>query len=160
MDKINKRYICVEKNEMIVRSGYAIWRGDIQSGFGELTSQSNVLKNQPYSFQTRYKSPDGRDGTNPEELMATAHAGCFAMAVSLILINAGYIAEEIRTSAAIAFTMAEGGFSVTAIELELHARVARITKDEFHKIAIYAKENCPISKLLASVPISLKIVLN
>lgn len=142
------------------RSAEAVWHGDGQSGSGTLDSQSGVLHQQPYSFNSRFKSEDGKAGTNPEELIAAAHAGCFTMALSFMLAGVGFKADELRTQASVNVEMKDGGFVITGIELNLSAKIPGIDKEIFQSIASKAKESCPVSKALAAVPISLKASLS
>jgi len=138
------------------RRSTAIWQGDGETGKGTLTTQSGVLKDQPYSFQTRFKSEDGRDGTNPEEVIAAAHSGCFTMALSFKLAAAGFTAEELRTIATVELQSKDGGFVISAIELMLEAKIPGIDDGRFQEIANDAKENCPVSKALSATPMSLQ----
>lgn len=130
----------------IIRKGSAVWSGDLKSGRGRVSTQSGALKDNPYGFTTRF---EGEPGTNPEELIAAAHASCFSMALSMILGQDGNTPEEIRTSVAVRLARAEGGFKVTAIHIDVTARVPGLDEEGFSKAAQTAKENCPISKLLA-----------
>ena len=129
------------------RTATSVWKGSGQEGKGTLTTQSGVFKEQPYSFKTRFKNEDGKEGTNPEELIAAAHAGCFNMALSVALGQSGYTPDELRTEAAVSLEKEGEGFAVTKSVLTLSAKVPNIKQDEFDKIAKGAKENCPISKL-------------
>ena len=129
------------------RTATSVWKGSGQEGKGTLTTQSGVFKEQPYSFNTRFKNEDGKEGTNPEELIAAAHAGCFNMALSVALGQSGYTPDELRTEAAVSLEKQGEGFAVTKSVLTLSARIPNIKQDEFDKIAKGAKENCPISKL-------------
>jgi lipoyl-dependent peroxiredoxin len=139
----------------MIRTSSATWRGDGPKGKGALTTQSGVFKDQPYSFQTRFASEDGKAGTNPEELLGAAHAGCFAMALAFALTEAGKPAEELRVSAKIDFQKGEGGWAIRGIALELEGKVPGVDAAKFQELAAKAKTNCPISKALASVPITL-----
>ena len=122
----------------------AIWKGDGIDGEGVLTAQSGAFNNMPYSFKTRFKNDDGQLGTNPEELIAAALAGCFNMKLSFVLNEANFNPEELSTEAVLTFVDGE----VTSIDLKLHAKVPGITKENFIKLAEEAKENCPISGVL------------
>jgi len=122
----------------------AIWTGDGADGDGVLTSQSGALNNMPYSFKTRFKNDDGKLGTNPEELIAGALAGCFNMKLSFILNDANFNPEELKTDALLTF---EDG-KITIIDLNLKGKVANITRKKFIELAIEAKNNCPISGAL------------
>lgn len=143
----------------LIRRSTAIWRGTGLEGAGTLSSTSGVLSNTPYSFSARFVSEDGKAGTNPEELIAAAHAGCFSMALSFQLSGAGFPPDELSTTAHVAVEKKEAGFEVTGITLELHARVPGISADQFQALAAKAKEGCPISKALKAVPIELKATL-
>lgn len=122
----------------------AIWTGDGEDGNGVLTSQSGALNNMPYSFKTRFKNDDGKLGTNPEELIAGALAGCFNMKLSFVLNDANFNPEELETDALLTF---EDG-KITIIDLILKGKVANISREKFIELAIDAKNNCPISGAL------------
>jgi len=122
----------------------AIWKGDGADGTGVLTAQSGAFNNMPYSFKTRFKNDDGTLGTNPEELIAAAHAGCFNMKLSFVLNESDYNPEELNTDAVLTF---EDG-KVISIELNLKAKVPNINEEKFQELAEEAKENCPISGAL------------
>jgi len=122
----------------------AIWTGDGEDGNGVLTSQSGALNNMPYSFKTRFKNDDGKLGTNPEELIAGALAGCFNMKLSFVLNDANFNPEELETDALLTF---EDG-KITIIDLILKGKVANISREKFIELAIEAKNNCPISGAL------------
>lgn len=139
----------------MIRTSSAVWRGDGLHGKGELTTQSGVFQGQPYSFQTRFQSEDGKAGTNPEELLGAAHAGCFAMATSFALTEAGHPPEELNVSAAVELSKDGAGFAISSIALTLEARVSGLDDAKFQGIAEAAKKNCPLSKALASTPIKL-----
>lgn len=123
----------------------AHWEGDIKKGKGTISTQSGALKEQPYGFNTRFED---EPGTNPEELIGAAHAGCFSMAFSLELSNAGYTADSIDTKAKVTLDKDGDGFSITKIHLDMNAAVPGIDDAEFQKIANGAKEGCPVSKVL------------
>ena len=122
----------------------AIWKGDGADGTGVLTAQSGAFNNMPYSFKTRFKNDDGTLGTNPEELIAAAHAGCFNMKLSFVLNESDYNPEELNTDAVLTF---EDG-KVISIELNLKAKIPNIDEEKFQELAEEAKENCPISGVL------------
>ncbi len=122
----------------------AIWKGDGADGTGVLTAQSGAFNNMPYSFKTRFKNDDGTLGTNPEELIAAAHAGCFNMKLSFVLNESDYNPEELNTDAILTF---EDG-KVISIELNLKAKVPNINEEKFIELAEEAKDNCPISGAL------------
>ena len=127
------------------RKASAVWQGDLKSGKGTVSTASGVLANTQYSFSTRFENGVG---TNPEELVAAAHAGCFSMALSAQLGNANMTAQSIDTKAALTFEKTDAGFTVTAINLDVKARIPGGDKAAFDKAAEEAKKNCPISRLL------------
>jgi osmotically inducible protein OsmC len=129
------------------------------NGEGTLTSQSHVLNNQPFSFKLRFENADGQAGTNPEELIAAAHSGCFSMALAFALANAGFTATSIDTEASVNLQPSDGGFSITGIALKLVASIPNISREQFDTIAAGAKAGCPVSKALSSVPITLEATL-
>tara|TARA_B100001057_G_scaffold452612_1_gene496692 strand:- start:5237 stop:5656 length:420 start_codon:yes stop_codon:yes gene_type:complete len=122
----------------------AIWKGDGADGNGVLTAQSGAFDKMPYSFKTRFENDEGKLGTNPEELIAAAHAGCFNMKLSFVLNEAGYNPEELNTDAVLTF---EDG-KIISIELNLSAKVSNVSKEEFEELTEDAKKNCPISGVL------------
>lgn len=127
------------------RTASAEWRGGLKDGKGTISSGSGVLENTQYSFGTRFE--EGK-GTNPEELIAAAHAGCFAMALSAQLGEAGITPESIHANATVALEKGEGGWAVTSSHLDVKARIPGADSAAFEKAANAAKEGCPISKLL------------
>lgn len=129
----------------INRSANAQWLGNLNEGTGTLSAPGGVLSNTPYSFKTRFG--DGV-GTNPEELIAAAHAGCFTMALSFALQNAGFTATSLQTRADLALNQVPGGFSIASIKLTTRGRVPGIEAARFNEIAADAKVNCPVSKVL------------
>jgi osmotically inducible protein OsmC len=139
----------------MIRKSTARWRGDGMHGKGELTTQSGAFKDQPYSFMTRFQSEDGRAGTNPEELIGAAHAGCYAMALAFALTDAGHPAEELRVTAAVDLQKVEDGFAIKGIALDLEGRVPGLDATKFQQLAEAAKKGCPVSKALAATPITL-----
>src|ERR1022692_3310295 len=126
------------------RTANAEWHGDLKSGTGTISTASGVLSNTNYSFHTRFE--DGK-GTNPEELLAAAHAGCFTMAVSAQLAGAGLKAESLETTCTISLEQKDGGFSITESHLELKAKIPGATPEAFEKATQAAKAGCPVSKL-------------
>ena len=138
------------------RSASAIWHGDLKQGTGSLTTQSHVLNNTPYSFHTRFE--DGA-GTNPEELIAAAHAGCFTMALSSQLTSAGHPPTTLETSAIVTLETTDAGPTVTKIHLTTNATIPGIEKAMFDELAKKAKEGCPISRLLKAAEITLDATL-
>jgi len=129
----------------MIRKGSAEWRGGLKDGQGTVSMESGVLANAPYSFGTRFENAKG---TNPEELVAAAHAGCFSMALSAELGRAGITPESIRTTAAVTLEKVGEGFSVTSSHLDVIARIPGGDRAAFQKAAEGAKAGCPISKLL------------
>jgi lipoyl-dependent peroxiredoxin len=136
---------------MPTRTAHAEWTGAIDSGKGRMEFGSGAFEG-PYSFESRMK--DG-PGTNPEELIGAAHAGCFSMAFSLVLGNAGHPPESIATDAKVKFEQQGEGWAITGIELITKAKVPGIGEDDFQKAAEAAKENCPVSVALGAVDITL-----
>jgi osmotically inducible protein OsmC len=130
---------------MMKRKASAIWKGGIRDGKGTISTDSGVLSDTPYSFGTRF----GNDkGTNPEELIGAAHAGCFSMALSLILGEAGFTPENISTVASVTLEKIEGGFGITAVHLDVSAKVPGISPQAFQAAADKAKTGCPVSRVL------------
>jgi osmotically inducible protein OsmC len=127
------------------RTASAIWLGDLKLGKGSLTTQSGVLKETPYSFTTRFENAVG---TNPEELIAAAHAGCFTMALTAFLGRAGITPEKLLTQATLTMEQVQGNWTITAIHLDLSARIPGIGREKFEEIAVDAKANCPVSRVL------------
>jgi lipoyl-dependent peroxiredoxin len=127
------------------RSASAVWNGDLKTGKGTVSSQSGVLSKTPYSFGRRFEDDPG---TNPEELVAAAHAGCFTMALSGQLGNAKLVADQLETKATLTFEKTDAGWSVTNIHLELVGSVPGADAETFTKLANVAKQDCPISRLL------------
>jgi len=130
------------------RTSTAIWRGTGLEGSGRLTTQSGALTDQAYGFKARFQSEDGKAGTNPEELLAAAHAGCFTMALAFRLANAGHPADELNTEAKVDMLKTDAGWSIPAIHLTVTAKVPGIDAGKFQELAADAKANCPISKVL------------
>lgn len=139
----------------IKRNGSAVWSGGLKDGKGAVSTGSGVLKDSQYGFNTRFE--DG-PGTNPEELIGAAHAGCFTMALSGQLGQAGLTAQELRTTATVSMDKVDGGFSITAVHLDLVAKIPGASQEAFDKAANTAKENCPVSKLLnANITLTAKL---
>ena len=126
------------------RTSHVVWNGNGKDGNGTLSTQSGALKDLPYSFKTRFQNDDGKLGTNPEELIAAAHAGCFNMKLSFVLNENDYYPDELITDAELTFV--DG--VVESIELKLNAKISNISNDKFQELAKIAKNNCPISGLL------------
>ena len=127
------------------RKGSAVWNGGLKDGKGTVSTASGILSNAPYSFVTRFEN---EKGTNPEEVIGAAHAGCFSMALSAQLNNAGLKPERIATEATVTLEKLESGFAVTSVHLQVNARVPGASQDQFNTAANNAKAGCPISKLL------------
>ena len=129
----------------MIRKASAVWNGSLKEGNGTISTDSGVLSKTPYSFSTRFENGAG---TNPEELIAAAHAGCFTMALSAQLGNAGITPESLETSAAVTLEKLEAGFTITKVHLDVSARIPGVDKAAFEKAAENAKAGCPISRLL------------
>jgi osmotically inducible protein OsmC len=128
------------------RTASAVWKSTLKEGHGTVSTPNGVLNNAPYSFVSRFESGSG---TNPEELIAAAHAGCFAMALSLFLEKAGFKSDTLEASATVSLeNLPEKGFTVTSSHLVLKGKVPGITNEKFQEVANAAKAGCPISKLL------------
>ncbi|WP_426322592.1 OsmC family protein [Pseudoduganella sp. R-43] len=125
-------------------SGSAVWTGGIKDGRGAISTASGALQAAPYGFSSRF---EGKPGTNPEELIGAAHAGCFTMALSLILGEAGLTAEKMETKAEVTLDKVPDGFSISAIRLDLQAKIPGADKAKFEELANKAKLGCPVSKL-------------
>ena len=129
----------------VIRQGSARWQGGLKDGKGSITTESGALNAYPYGFASRF---EGRPGTNPEELIGAAHAGCFTMALSLILGEAKLTAEWMETSAKVTLEQVGGGYAITAVHLALRAKVPGADRATFEGLAGKAKAGCPVSKLL------------
>jgi osmotically inducible protein OsmC len=129
----------------MVRKGRASWRGSGKDGKGDLSTDSGVLSSTPYSFKTRFEN---ERGTNPEELIAAAHAGCFTMALAFQLQGAGFTPTELSTEAAVSLDKEGEGFRITKSALTLRAQVPGIDRAKFEELARAAEKNCPVSKVL------------
>ncbi len=138
------------------RRSTAIWQGNGMEGKGTLQSTSGVLNKTPYSFNTRFKNEDGVAGTNPEELIAAAHAGCYAMALSFALSAAGYTPTELKVDAAVNIEFMADHFEINNIHLSLMGDVPEITPEKFQELALLAKINCPVSQALKAVEITME----
>ena len=137
------------------RKASAVWQGGIKDGKGSISTESGVLTATHYSFATRF---EGAKGTNPEELIAGAHAGCFSMALSLMLGEAGIQPERIDTSAAVSLEKTEGGFTITKVHLEVSVRAPGADRAKFDAAAAKAKTGCPVSKVLnAAITMNAKL---
>jgi len=127
------------------KTASAVWQGDLKSGKGTISTQSGALAQQPYGFNTRFGD---QPGTNPEELLGAAHAGCFSMALSNILGEAGLKAERIDTAAEVTLDKTDDGFSITAVHLKVVASIPGADAKAFEEAAAKAKAGCPVSKVL------------
>jgi lipoyl-dependent peroxiredoxin len=137
------------------RKASAVWKGGLKDGKGTISATSGVLSNTPFSFGTRFENTPG---TNPEELIAAAHAGCFSMALSAQLGNAGFTPESINTSATLTLEKLESGFTITTVHLDVVGRVPKADNAAFQKAAENAKSGCPVSKVLnAKITMSAKL---
>ncbi|MBU6341744.1 MAG: OsmC family protein [Bacteroidetes bacterium] len=139
------------------RTASAVWQGTGAEGVGKLNGPSGVFQDTPYSFKARFQNEDGTAGTNPEELIAAAHAGCYAMALSFQLTGAGFPPASLEVKAEIDMESGEGGWSFKQITLHLHADVPGIAAEKLQELAEAAKAGCPVSRALAAVPIALVI---
>ncbi|MGQ0700809.1 MAG: OsmC family protein [Panacagrimonas sp.] len=128
----------------IKRRGSVVWQGGIKDGKGAISTESGALKDYPYGFASRF---EGKAGSNPEELIAAGHAACFTMALSLILGQSNLVAEQMDTSATVTLEQVEGGYAITAVHLDLRARVPGADTETFQRLAGMAKLGCPVSKL-------------
>jgi len=140
---------------MAIRKGSAVWQGNLPKGNGTVSTESGVL-NHKYSFSSRFENGDD---TNPEELIAAAHAGCFSMALSHALSEAGYVPDMVETDAHVSLEKLADGFAITGIKLVNKSKVPGIDKGKFEEIANGAKTGCPVSKALKAVDISLETTL-
>jgi lipoyl-dependent peroxiredoxin len=137
-------------------TGSAVWEGGIKDGKGAISTQSGALKAYPYGFASRF---EGKPGTNPEELIGAAHAGCFTMALSLILGEAQLTASHMETKATVTLEKLDDGYAITAVHLNLEARVPGADQAKFEELAGKAKAGCPVSKLLkATVTLDAKLL--
>ncbi|MEJ1965270.1 MAG: OsmC family protein [Gammaproteobacteria bacterium] len=129
----------------MIKKASAIWKGGIKDGGGTISTETGVLKNAPYGFKSRFENGPG---TNPEELLGAAHAGCFSMALSLILGEAGYTAEKIETHAAVTLEKVADGFAITSSHLDVTVKIPGADNAKFQELANKAKAGCPVSKVL------------
>src|ERR671913_1111867 len=129
----------------MIRKARAVWQGTGKDGKGLLTTDSGILSDTPYTFKTRFESDPG---TNPEELIAAAHAGCFSMALAFQLQGAGFTPTELATEAAVTLVQEGGGFKISKSALTLQAQVPNIDRAKFEELARAAEKNCPVSKVL------------
>ena len=137
------------------RKASAVWKGGLKDGAGSVSSASGILSNTPYSFKTRFEN---NPGTNPEELIAAAHAACFSMALSAQLGGANLTPESINTSATLTMEKLDSGWTITAVNLDVVAKVPGASEEAFNKAASDAKAGCPVSKVLnAKITMSAKL---
>ena len=137
-------------------SGSAVWSGGVKDGKGAISTHSGALEAYPYGFSSRF---EGEPGTNPEELIGAAHAGCFTMALSLMLGEAQLTASHMQTKADVTLDQVEGGYAITAVHLTLTAKIPGASQESFEAIAAKAKAGCPVSKLLnAEITLDAKLV--
>src|ERR1041384_3564161 len=140
----------------MIRRATAVWRGSGRDGNGRLSSESGVLAETPYSFKTRFEN---EKGTNPEELIAAAHAGCFTMALAFQLQGAGFTPTELSTEAAVTLEQEEQGFRISRSALTLRAQVPNLDEAAFARMASEAEKNCPVSKVLnAEITLDAKLM--
>jgi lipoyl-dependent peroxiredoxin len=140
----------------MIRKAVAVWRGNGRSGTGDISTESGVLEKVPYSFRTRFEN---ESGTNPEELVAAAHAGCFTMALAFRLQTAGVTATELTTEAAVTLEPEGQGFRISRSALTLRARVPGLNDATFAELARDAERTCPVSKLLkAEITLDAKVI--
>jgi osmotically inducible protein OsmC len=138
------------------RQANAIWKGTLTEGSGTLSSQSGALSGLPYTFKGRFQDESGKSGTNPEELIAAAHSGCFAMQLSHLLAQNGTPADQLDAKATITYgPAAGGGFEITESALTLVGKVPGITAEKFQELANQAKAGCPVSKALGAIRVTL-----
>lgn len=127
------------------RKASVVWHGELKSGSGKITTESGALKETPYSFKTRFEQ---EEGTNPEELIAAAHAGCFTMAFANQLGELGFTPESIETTAAVTLKKGDEGWNISTVHLETRPNVPLANESDVREAALFAKENCPVSRLL------------
>ncbi len=141
------------------RTAQAVWRGSGPEGSGQLTTQSGALSELPYSAKLRFQNEDGTLGTNPEELIAAAHAGCFSMALAFRLTAGGTPAESIETDARLELVKGDAGWHIPSIHLTTRAKVPGLDDAKFQELAADAKASCPVSRVLAGASITLTATL-
>jgi osmotically inducible protein OsmC len=142
------------------RSANAVWKGSGPEGTGTLSTQSGAITELPYSAKLRFQNEDGKAGTNPEELIGAAHAGCFSMALAFRLTANGTPADEIRTESKVELVKGDAGWGIPSIHLTCSASVPGIDAEKFQALADDAKANCPVSKVLAGATITLTATLD
>ncbi|SMD11371.1 osmotically inducible protein OsmC [Fulvimarina manganoxydans] len=137
------------------RHSTAIWKGALADGTGHITTQSGALSDHGYSFKARFEDESGKSGTNPEELLAAAHAGCFAMQLSHFLAENGTPAEELKATSTVNVEQVEGGFEIKESAIKLEAKVPGIEASKFEELATKAKNGCPVSKALGAITVTM-----
>ncbi|MDQ6612815.1 MAG: OsmC family protein, partial [Gemmatimonadota bacterium] len=130
------------------RTSTAVWHGTGKEGTGVVSTQSGAIKDLPYSWKTRFGDASGMSGTNPEELIAAAHAGCFNMASAFQFTGAGFTPEELKTEAVLTMEQSGTAWSIKKILLKMHAKIPNITEEKFQELACNAKEGCPVSRMM------------
>ncbi len=140
------------------RRATATWQGNGLEGKGSISTNNKFFDNTPYSAKTRFQNEDGKLGTNPEELIAAAHAACFNMQLSFMLAGAGFPAEMLTTDATVTIEQVGAGFEITNIALDLKGKVPSMTSEKFNELAHAAKEHCPVSNALRATPITLSVM--
>ncbi len=144
---------------MLKRTATAVWTGSGPKGTGKLSTLSGAMKDQPYSAFARFEAADGKAATNPEELIAAAHGGCFTMALGFQLTKAGHEATELTTVATVSMEKQDVGFTITNIHLDVKGTVPGVDAAKFSELAETAKQGCPISRALGAVPITMTATL-
>ena len=142
---INAMSPAINRGTKMIKKASAVWKGNLKDGIGSISSESGVLREAPYGFKARFEN--GR-GTNPEELIGAAHAGCFSMALAKMLGDAGLTPDRIETHAAVTLDKVGEGFEITASHLSVVAKISGVNAAQFEEIANKAKAGCPVSKLL------------
>jgi osmotically inducible protein OsmC len=132
-----------------------VWHGSGPKGDGKITTLSGAIKDQPYSVNSRFQSEDGKAGTNPEELIAAAHSGCFTMALAFQLTNAGHEPTELKTVATVSMEKQDPGWTITGIHLDVEGKVPGVDAAKFDELANTAKKGCPVSRALSATPITM-----
>ena len=140
----------------MIKTASAVWKGSLKDGQGEISTETGVLKSAPYGFKARFENGPG---TNPEELIGAAHAGCFSMALSMILGEANLTAERIDTTAQVTLDKQADGFAITKVHLILKASIPGASDEQFQELAAKAKAGCPVSKVLKGAEITLDATL-
>ena len=137
------------------RTSTAVWHGTGPKGSGTITTLSGAFKDQPYSVNSRFVAEDGRAGTNPEELIAAAHSGCFTMALAFQLTNANLEPTELTTVATVTIDKDDKGWTITGINLDVTGKVPGVDAAKFNELAETAKKGCPVSRALSATPITM-----